>query len=488
MKPERPGAGREPEAALRADAVGVPDLVFFVLSAAAPLTVMAGFAALAFLVGGVVAPTGYLIAGIVFGVFAVGFTAMSRHLRNSGAFYAYIRRGLGPVAGSGAALVAYLAYALGQLGFAAVAGLFASTTLRDLFGISVPWQVSALVLGLVVAVLSYLKVDIGARVLAVLLTAEIAILLVLAVAVLVRGGHEGLSFESFDPANLVTPGLGELFVITFVVYIGFEQTAIYSEEARDARRTVPRATYLSVAVLAVLYTFISWVILMAAGPQRMAKLLAGDPSALVFDLNTEYVGAAMTSVMHVLIVTSFLAGVLALHNAGSRYLFALGRDGVLPAAFARTSRGQTPSVAGIVHTVAVLGALAGFGLAGADPYTQIVLWTNTPTLVGVLALEVVTSIAVVRFFRRTRTGETVWQRLVAPVVAAVLLAAVLVLVIARMDLLTGLGPAGNFLVLSPLVAGLLAGCGRALWLRANRPGAYRLLAGNGPADAEENPA
>ena len=143
------------------------------------------FAALAFLVGGVVAPTGYLIAGIVFGVFAVGFTAMSRHLRNSGAFYAYIRRGLGPVAGSGAALVADLAYALGQLGFAAVAGLFASTTLRDLFGISVPWQVSALVLGLVVAVLSYLKVDIGARVLAVLLTAEIAILLVLAVAVTV---------------------------------------------------------------------------------------------------------------------------------------------------------------------------------------------------------------------------------------------------------------------------------------------------------------
>jgi amino acid transporter len=66
--------------------------VFFVLSAAAPLTVMVGFAALAFMFGGVIAPMGYLIAGIVFAVFAVGFTAMSRHMRNSGAFYAYIRR------------------------------------------------------------------------------------------------------------------------------------------------------------------------------------------------------------------------------------------------------------------------------------------------------------------------------------------------------------------------------------------------------------
>ena len=99
MGPEPPDTGTT----LRADAVGVRDLVFFVLSAAAPLTVMAGFAAIAFLVGGVVAPAGFLIAGVVFAVFAVGFTAMSRHLRGSGAFYVYIRRGLGPLAATGAA-------------------------------------------------------------------------------------------------------------------------------------------------------------------------------------------------------------------------------------------------------------------------------------------------------------------------------------------------------------------------------------------------
>jgi hypothetical protein len=58
----------------------------------------------------------------------------------------------------------------------------------------------------------------------------------------------------------------------------------------------------------------------------------------------------------------------------------------------------------------------------------------------------------------------------------VLLAAVLALVITKMGLLTGLGAAGNALVLSPLLAGLLAGCGRALWLRAARPHAYRQLA------------
>lgn len=88
-----------------------------------------------------------------------------------------------------------------------------------------------------------------------------------------------------------------------------------------------------------------------------------------------------------------------------------------------------------------------------------------PTLVGVLTLEIATSIAVIRYLGRIRAGETLWQRLIAPALAAVILTGVLVLVIMKMGILTGLGPAGNALVLSPLLAGLLAGCGRALWLR-----------------------
>ncbi|MFC9932213.1 APC family permease [Streptomyces sp. NPDC127190] len=470
-------AGRHRDTALRADAVGVRDLVFFVLSAAAPLTVMAGFSALAFLLGGVAAPAGYLIAGAVFALFAVGFTAMSRHMRNSGAFYAYISRGLGPIAGAGSALVAYLAYALGQIGFGAVAGLFAANMLRVLAGVTVPWQVCAVALTVLIALLSYLKVDIGARVLALLLIAEIGVLLVLAVAVLAQGGHEGLTAQSFNPSRLMTPGVAGLFVITFVVYIGFEQTAIYSEEARDARRTVPRATYLAVGILAVLYTFVSWIILVAAGPHRMAVLLAQAPADLVFNLNTEYLGGTMTSVMRLLIVTSFLAGVLALQNAGCRYLFSLGRDGILPAAFARINpRTLTPSVAGLVHTGLVVAAVTGFGLTSLDPYTQIVVWTNTPTLVGVLLLEIATSIAVIRYLGRLRSGESLWQRLVAPALAAVLLTSVAVLVISKMSLLTGLTTAGgNALVLSPLMGGLIAGCVRALWLRAHRPDVYRRL-------------
>ncbi|MBM0123630.1 APC family permease [Pimelobacter simplex] len=443
--------------ALRSDAVSARHLVFFVVSAAAPLTVMAGFAPLAFLVGGQTAPVGYLAAGLVYALFAVGFCAMSRHVRNAGAFYAYVSRGLGGTVGAGSALVAYVAYTLGEIGFCAAAGLFASTTLQDLAGIELSWGVCAVALGLIVSVIAYCRVDVGARVLALLLAGELGLLLVLAVAVLAKGAPEGLTLQGFDPSGWDAGVLGSLFVITFVVYIGFEQTAVYAEEARDPRRTVARATYIAVGVLAVTYTFVSWVLLMAIGPGALGAALAGDPSQLVFAVNQTFLGGFMTDVMQVLIVTSFVAGVLALHNAGARYLFALGRDRLLPASLGTTGANSSPSRAVVVQSVVVVAALAGFGLSDLDPYRQVVVWTNTPTLVGVLFLQILTSVAVIRFFVRNEADEGLWQRLVAPSLATVALGVVLYLVCSKMGLLTGLGARDNLLINLPLVVAFVAG-------------------------------
>ncbi|MFV2086254.1 APC family permease [Micromonospora sp. LOL_021] len=469
---------------MRADAVGARELIFFVVSAAAPLTGMAGFVALAFYFSGVIVPAGYVIAGVVYAIFAVGFTAMSRHVRNSGAFYAYITVGLGRRPGAGAASMAYVAYAVGQVGFVAASGVFASLMLAEVAGVYVSWQLCAVVLTLVVAALSYLEVGVGARILAVLLFAELGVLFVMAAAVLARGGYEGLSFGSFNPVHLATPTVGVLFVFTFVMFIGFEQTAVYSEEARDPRRTVPRATYGSILILAGVFTLVSWTILMAAGPSRLESLLADDPSTLIFTLNTEYVGAAMTAAMQVLIVTSFVAGVLAVHNASTRYLFSIGREGLIPQVFARTDRRtRTPSVAAYVHTAFVVGALAVFGATSLDPYTQIIVWTNTPTLVGVIALEVLTSIAVIRYLGRSQSGETLWQRLIAPSLAVVLLGGALVLILVQLELLTGLPPVGNMIVLSPLVVGFLVGWWRAGSMRRSADtGSRPQLTGVDPAD------
>ena len=456
---------------LRRDAVGAHHLVFFVVAAAAPLTVSAGFLPLGFLFGGVLLPAGFVIAGLAYGVFSVGFTALSRHIPDAGAFAAYVRAGLGGRAGGAAAFVAWLGYTLGQIGFAAAAGYFLSVLLNVL-GIGLPWGVCSTVLAVLVVAVSYAKINLGAAGAAVLLLSEVAVLAVFVVAVWVRGGPEGVPLDSFDPATWDVSALGAMLVFTFVVYIGFEQTAVYSEEARDSRRTVPRATYLAVGILTVIYLLVSWTILTAVGPSRLLGALSGDPSQLVFDLNTDFVGLGMTGVMQVLVITSFVAGVLALQNAGSRYLFSMARQGMLPAALARTAASGSPRPAVLVQGGIVVAAVIGFGLSSLDPYTQVVIWTNTPTLFAVLALQIATSVAVIRWFTRRPAGETVWVRRIAPAVSVVILGAVLVLGIVNMGLLTSLGGVGNVLLLLPLIVAVVAGAivgGRAS--TAERPAA-----------------
>ncbi|MDR6636981.1 APC family permease [Paenarthrobacter nitroguajacolicus] len=443
---------------LRSGTISTRHLVFFVLAAAAPLTVLAGFAPIAYMVGGELAPLGYLIAGLVYLLFSVGFTTMSRYVQNAGAFSAYIRKGLGPTAGSGAALLAYTAYTLGQMGFCAAAGLFASNALQQFLGLSVHWGISAVVIGLATGTLSYFQVNIGARVLSVLLLAEIAILFALAVAVLMQGGPNGFSFTALDPATWDIPKLGSLLVLSFLVYVGFEQTAVYGEEVKAPRTTVPKATYLAVALLTIIYVFMSWIILMAIGPKNLDQALSGDLSTIVFDVNTGYLGGAMTSIMQLLVVTSFIAGVLALQNAGTRYLFSMARDGLMPTRLARVdARTGSPGQAAVVQTTITVVAIIAFALIGLDPYKQVVLWTNTPTILAVLLLQIATSISAVVYLRKARHQERLWNRLIAPVLSAIVMTFVLLLILTQLNLLTALGPVGNVLICVPLMLAIIIG-------------------------------
>ncbi|MFI0154858.1 hypothetical protein [Streptomyces lydicus] len=133
-----------PRSGLAHHAIGTGELVFFVVAAAAPLTVTAGAAPVAIGMAGPAAPLGYLLSGVLLIVFAAGFTAMSRYVRNAGAFYAYVGRGLGRATGVGAAYVALLSYNAIEVGLLAGLGRFAESALVDLTGLHLAWWVWAL--------------------------------------------------------------------------------------------------------------------------------------------------------------------------------------------------------------------------------------------------------------------------------------------------------------------------------------------------------
>ena len=464
---------------LQRGTLGVADIVFFVVAAAAPLTVMAGVAPLAILFGGIGAPVAYLAVGVMLCLFAVGFTTMTPYIRNAGAFYSYIARGLGRPAGLGAALLAVFSYNAMQIGMFGAFGFFAAGTANDLLGIDLPWTVYAFAGIAVVWFLGFRSINLGAKVLAALLVAETAILVLLAVAVLAKGGAHGLSLDSFSPSNVFTSGMSGPLGLAVAAFIGFEATAIYREEARDPDRTVPRATYLAVGFLGLFYAFITWVIIQAFGSDQAVATAAKNPAEMFFTAMTQYVGGWATDVQRVLIVTSLLAALLAFHNAITRYGYTLSTEHVMPAALGRVHpRHGSPWTAGIAQSLLAAVVVAVFAAIGVDPYTQFFLWVNTPGVVGILVLQALAAFAVVSFFRRNPAarGEGRLRTLAAPVMAGVLLTVTTGLVCRRLDLFTGAGPAVNWSLVALTPAVFLAGVALALRLRRARPEVYAKLA------------
>ncbi|MEE1761329.1 APC family permease [Streptomyces sp. SP18BB07] len=478
QQPPPAAAGTDP-GHLQRGSLGVADIVFFVVAAAAPLTVMAGVAPLAILFGGIGAPVAYLAVGVLLVLFSVGFTAMTPYIRNAGAFYSYIARGLGRPAGLGAAFLAVFSYNSLQIGMFGAFGFFASTTANDLLGIDLPWPVYAFAGIAVVWFLGFRSINLGAKVLAALLVAETAILVLLAGAVLVKGGASGLSFDSFAPTNVFVSGMSGPLGLAVAAFIGFEATAIYREEARHPDRTVPRATYLAVGFLGLFYAFIAWIIVQAFGSDQAVAVAAQNPAEMFFTAMTQYVGGWATDVQRLLIVTSVLAALLAFHNAITRYMYALSAEKVAPPALGRVHpRHGSPWVAGVAQSVLAVVVVAVFAVIGVDPYTKFFLWVNTPGVVGILVLQALAAFAVVAFFRRNPAehGEGPLRTLLAPAAAGVLLTAVTVLVCKRLDLFTGAGPTVNWALVALTPAVFLAGMALSARIRRTRPDVYAKLA------------
>ncbi|ELT44964.1 APC family permease [Arthrobacter nitrophenolicus] len=435
---------KEHSTALRAGSIGVLGILFFVLSAQAPLTGIVGASPLAAALGnGAGAPGAYLIVGIVIVVFAVGFVAMSRRIQANGAFYAYITAAFGRRIGAGAAWLALLAYNTVQAAMYGLYGAVFSGLLASM-GLEVPWWLLALATMAGVQVLGSLNIELGARVLALLVGLEVAVLLLFGFTVLFRGGGpEGLDLAaSFSPAAIGAgaPGVAIMFAVASM--FGFESTAIYSAEAKDPHRTVARATYLSVGVIAVFFSFISWMLVSYYGPSQVmdaagAALESGDATVFVLGPMVELFGPWAGVVTGVLLVTSLLAGIIAFHNGINRYLHSLALNGSMPAAVARTNRHRAPAVAAWIQTGAAVALVAPFALLGLDPVLSLFSWFSGLAVAALLVLYILCSVAVVGFFRRERITGQPWQTLAAPALAAVLLAWILFLVVSNFTALIG---------------------------------------------------
>ena len=437
--------------------IGVLGIVFFVVAAAAPIVGVTGAVPVSIVLGnGAAVPGTFVIIGLVLILFSVGYSRMSRDVTNAGAFFAYVAHGLGAAAGVGAAFVSVLAYVAIQLaGFGFVGALLASHVAAS-FGLALPWWTWAFVIWAVVTVLSALSIDVGARILGVLMAVELLSLVVTAIAVFARAPGSVDLGASFSPSAVFAGGFtgsaGIALAFALASFLGFEATAIYAAEAKDPDRTVGRATYVAVLTIAAVFAISSLGVIAGLGDSAnvvqetaAASSVGGvplaDPSAVLFGVAHKFVGSWMADLMGWLLVSSMFAGALAFQNCIARYLYSLSKAGVLLRPLSRLNKRGAPASASVVTSVTTAVVMVIFALTRLDPVVNLFYWFSGMAVIAIILVEILVSIAVIRYFRSRRDAGR-WQTTIAPALSAALLALGLYLLAARFGLLAGTTSSG----------------------------------------------
>lgn len=421
---------------LRAGAIGAAGMTFMVVAATAPLTAMSSNIALSLGFGVGAATTAViLIVGALLAVFAVGYLVLSRHVTNAAAYQAFVQFGLGRTAGAATAFVAALAYVIATTGMIAATGYFGALTISALTGLAVPWwALSAIALVLVYG-LGVRGLEIGGRVTTAVSLLQFVVIVALAVAVLVRRPH-GWSTEVFSPVAAAGPGIALTVVFVLLCFGGFEAAAAYGEEARAARRSIAIATAGSLALLVAVFALGTWTL--SAAVDDVRALAVADPGGLVVTVAARYLGPWSGPCLAGLVTISFLAAGVAFGNLATRYLFALGRAGLLPTRLAVVHPRWSSPLAGCrVLAVAAIVVLVPFAALGLDPIVALF-----PALSGITALALVLMLtgccaSTVVAALRGKLSESRWATIVAPTAAGLTLLGALVLVVVQYDQVTG---------------------------------------------------
>ena len=183
--------------------------------------------------------------------------------------------------------------------------------------------------------------------------------------------HPAVAASHFSP--LLPSGLGGFglaLVLIFWAYAGFEISTIPAEEIKDAKKTIPRAIVLGLAIVTVFY-LVTNVLLFGVTPSAVlalskTPLTTATGTALSWNRSALNVGVAIVGVGALVSVAgSDESGMIGTSRLG----YALAADGLFPSVFAKIhAKFKTPYLGIIIQGVtafiaAVYGGLVSGGLS-----------------------------------------------------------------------------------------------------------------------------
>ncbi len=352
---------------------------------------------------GLGAPSTYLVAFAIAMIVASSLSQLAKFFPSAGGFYTYVSATVGP--GSG-----FIVGWIYSWFVAAIPGALASYTafvlqgeLKQQYGINVPWPIFVVAILLFVAYIGYRGIAVSGKMLTIFSIVEMIIVLALAITGIAHPGPGGISAVGFNPASSTsTHGFFIAVVLSIFAFTGWEGAAAVAEEARDPRKTIPRAILGSLVLLGIYYVFCAWGLQIGWGTKNLSGLASATENP-AFILAHRVWGAGWVLVLLALL-NSGIAVCIACTVDSTRNWYAMARAEALPrwVGFIHPEH-HTPSHAVFAQSaLALLVGLGGGWLVGPDNIFYLLGTVGTLVYVVVYTLG---NIGVVRFFMTVRRQD-----------------------------------------------------------------------------------
>jgi amino acid transporter len=364
-------------------------------------------------------PLAYALAGVGSLCLAAVIIRFTRRMASAGGLYTYTSRGLGTNAGFVSGWLYSWGFAAGVSFVMVIASVYLSTVLTVHTGLDLSWFQCFFILLALLTVLSLLDIRVSTRTQLVFAVCGVALIVVLAIVILAKGGDSGVTLQPFNPSRASSAhDFFQAMVFAFTGFIGFEAAAALGEEASDPLKMIPKAILSAVVVAVVFYVFLTWAMSVGFGVSNAGKW-ASDPAALD-TLASRYVGSWFATLVDIAVVVDAFVAALAGIALVSRTAFAMGREGGLPKVFAWTHpRFKSPWVA-IFATLALTLVLTSWLARGTwnDPFTYFAFMATTATF-GLLAVYILIALGGMLYFWRARAASSVGYSVLLDVVAPI---------------------------------------------------------------------
>jgi amino acid transporter len=369
----------------------------------------------------------FLLGGVIVLPTAICYANISRRIPSAGSAYTWLGRLINKHTGNWLGWMMYPYYILVITTPSIIFGLFFNAFLQDL-GVHVSltnyWTYALAVVFCYAlsAILAGLGITTSTRAATIVVSFECLVILALALTIVIRNaGHLTLAPLNPGAGTLNYTGFWIALPISFALYTGFDVISTAGEETRLPRRSIPRATILSVILYGIFMAFAAYGLVFAV---PLKKLAAYSISGItpVIPIAKDYWGAA-----HILVnitgLTAGLGATLAIMVGTSRIMFAMGRDRALPRQIGRLhERFQTPWLAiGIILVIGVpFDLIAGKLMGALNAY----FWAGTA--ITWFALILYMSVCVGSFILAYKDRANFrWRQAIIPAVGIIFIVAVL---------------------------------------------------------------